>query len=115
MMNVIKLMSIMTHSDQQRVQGLIMSIDFENCFDMVDHMAIEGLMIYFNFPEEYICWTMLLFTHFQLCCLTMDFLLTGFTLPEVCIRDAAKVHIFLIYVDKSSQTSLKTIQRLKAC
>ena len=35
-------MEIMRHADKQKLVVLILSIDFEKCFDMVDYSAIKG-------------------------------------------------------------------------
>ena len=31
-----------------------MSIDFEKCFDKIEHQALYGAMRYFGMPEEFI-------------------------------------------------------------
>ena len=49
------------------VTGLIMSIDFEKCFDMISHQAIRKSMEYFGIGNFFIRAVMLLFTDFQLC------------------------------------------------
>ena len=60
-------MEIMDQVTQKKVTGLIMSIDFEKCFDMILHSTIIGSLRYFGAGENYIRWVMLLFTKFQLC------------------------------------------------
>ena len=46
-----------------------MFIDFEKCFDMIEHNAIKVHFIkrYFNFGENVTLWTMLLFNDFEMC------------------------------------------------
>ena len=44
-----------------------MTIDFEKCFDHIEHSAIRGALQYFNFGPYFIAWTMLLFNGLELC------------------------------------------------
>ena len=65
--NVIKLMEIMDTADANKLQQLIMLIDFEKCFNMISHTAIIGALNYFGFGPNFAKWVMVLFTDFQLC------------------------------------------------
>ena len=65
--NIIRLMDMMEVSARKRIQMLVMSTDFEKCFDMISHTAISGSMRYFGFGEKFIKWVMLLFTNFKIC------------------------------------------------
>ena len=57
----------MGEAEQKQVTGLIMSIDFEKCFDMIEYCAIKGGLEYFGVGPKYIKWVMLLFNEFELC------------------------------------------------
>ena len=46
---------------------LVMCIDFEKCFDSIEHHAISGALEYFNFGKLYIEAVMLLMADFELC------------------------------------------------
>ena len=65
--NIIKLLSIMNETTRKQILGLILSIDFEKCFDMIEHCAIRGALQYFGVGPKYIRWIMLLFTNFEVC------------------------------------------------
>ena len=65
--NVLKLMEIMDSATRKQVEQVIISIDFEKCFDTVDHTAIQGGLKYFGFGEKYIQMTMILFKSFEVC------------------------------------------------
>ena len=65
--NIVKLLEIMSETQRKSIVGLIMSIDFEKCFDMIEHQAICGALEYFGFGPNYIRWVMLLFNKFELC------------------------------------------------
>lgn len=47
--------------------AVIMVLDYQKCFDMIEYNAILGSLRYFNFGEKFISWIQLLFTHLELC------------------------------------------------
>ena len=67
LINIIKVMDIMEWSMHRKLNNLIMSIDFEKCFDMISHSAIKGAFRFFNFSQTFTDWVMTLFTDFQIC------------------------------------------------
>ena len=58
--------------------GIIVLIDFESCFDRVDHNSIRKTMAYFNFGDNFINMLSLLYSNLQMCTInngyTSDFL-----------------------------------------
>ena len=65
--NIIKLLDVLCETERCQVQGVLMSIDFEKCFDMIEHQAVKGALQYFGFGSNYIKWVMTLFTKFEVC------------------------------------------------
>ena len=65
--NIVQLLQIMEEVDAKKTQAIVMSIDFQKCFDMIDYTAIKGSMKYFGFGDTFINHTMLLFDDFQFC------------------------------------------------
>ena len=65
--NIIKLMEIVDQTAKQQLMAIAMSVDFEKCFDRVDHTAVKGALEYFGFGPKFTRWTMLLFTNFLIC------------------------------------------------
>ena len=65
LINIVKLMQIMTDAQTAQVNALIMAIDFEKYFDMIEHKAIEGALRYFRFGPNFIKWVLILFTNFE--------------------------------------------------
>ena len=43
-----------------------MTLDFEKCFDCIEHTAKRGSLEYFNFGSKYAQWIMLLLSDFEL-------------------------------------------------
>ena len=64
--NIRKTMDIVHHIDKSGQKAVIMSIDFEKCFDRIEHKSIYGAMSYFNIGLKFISWTKLFFTEFLL-------------------------------------------------
>ena len=65
--NIKKTMEIVSYLNKKGSPGVIAIIDFEKCFDRIEHVAIRGALKYFNFGEEFINMVFLLFTNIELC------------------------------------------------
>ena len=52
---------------KHKINGYLLSLDFEKCFDRIEYKAIIGSLRYFGFGEEYISWVNLLLQGFQSC------------------------------------------------
>ena len=68
--NIRKSLDIIDYVNQNKLPGLILSIDMEKCFDHLEHSAIIGSLRYFNFGEAYINWIKLFYTKILVFCLT---------------------------------------------
>ena len=65
--NIRKSLDIIEYTRQQKIPAIILSVDLEKAFDLVDYSAIKGVLKYFNFGESFTRWTMLFYTHFEVC------------------------------------------------
>ena len=65
--NIRKTIDIVSHIYQSGKKAVIICIDFEKCFDRVEHNSIFAAMRYFNFGEKYISWVKALYTDFLIC------------------------------------------------
>lgn len=72
--NLAKTAEIISYTHNKDVAALIMTIDFQKCFDSLEHTAIFGSLRYFGFGDEFIKWTKILFKDFQLCCQSNGYL-----------------------------------------
>lgn len=52
--NIRKTIEAVNHSYMNKQKSLIMTTDYQKCFDMLEHSAIWGSLRYFGFGEEYI-------------------------------------------------------------
>ena len=59
--NVRKMFDITAHTEENRIDCLILSLDFQKCFDKLDCQAITGTMQHFGFHPYLIKWTEILY------------------------------------------------------
>ena len=60
--NIRRILDIITIADQEDFPGVIVSIDFEKCFDKIEIPALMKSLSYFNFGESFKKWTSLLYS-----------------------------------------------------
>ena len=65
--NIVKTIDVIAYANRKKKRQLIVSIDFEKCFDRVAYCAILGSLKYFNFGDNYVRWINLFFTEFCTC------------------------------------------------
>ena len=76
--NLCKTADIITHIYNHGKQAVIVSIDFEKCFDRIEYKSMRGAMKYFCFPDKYVDWVMMLFTDFRICTQNAGYILDPF-------------------------------------
>ena len=72
-------MEVVSYLNKRNKPGIIVSINFEKCFDRVEFKAIEGMFRYFGFGDGFIKMMFLLFSKLELCTNS-----NGFTSPYLC-------------------------------
>ena len=65
--NIKRTMEIVLHHKRTGRPGLIMSIDYEKCFDRVEFNSIKKAFRFFGFGEDFIQIMFLLFSNLELC------------------------------------------------
>ena len=66
--NIRKTMDVIAYANQNRnSRWLIISIDFEKCFDRCTYSGIFGALSYFGFGDTFTNWCKLFFSNFQSC------------------------------------------------
>ena len=63
--NIRKLLDIIENLTQNQKEGLVLSCDFEKCFDKVAYTALLGSLKYFDFATTLIRWTEIIYSNFQ--------------------------------------------------
>ena len=79
LVNILKTREILVNLKNNKKEGILISIDFEKCFDRIEYQAIEGALRYFRFGENFISWMLLLFTNFRICTKNNGFFSTFFS------------------------------------
>ena len=54
--NIRKTLDIIEYTKDNKIPGIILSVDMEKCFDKIDYSAIYGALRYYGFGEKYINW-----------------------------------------------------------
>lgn len=62
--NIRKVIEVIEYCKEADIPGVIMSVDFEKCFDKIEKTAIFGALEYFNFGPRFIAYSKLLFEDF---------------------------------------------------
>ena len=65
--NVKKTMEIVSYLNITNTPGIIIMIDFEKCFDRIEHNSIAGAMRYFGFGDKFIGMLILLYNKLEMC------------------------------------------------
>ena len=63
--NIRRILDIMIYAEENEISAMILSLDFEKCFDKIDFEAIFGALKFFNFSNYIIEWTRILYTNFR--------------------------------------------------
>ena len=64
--NIRKLIDIMLYLEREEIPGILLTIDFEKCFDTMEHSALISTLKYFNIGENMIRWVQLVYKNFEL-------------------------------------------------
>lgn len=65
--NIRKFMEIIEYCDTTQIAAIAMSVDFEKCFDLLEHNSILNIMKLFNFGPNFINMINMLFRNFESC------------------------------------------------
>ena len=62
--NLRRMLETIEYANKTKKDGLIISIDFEKCFDRVEHKAVLGSLRFFGICEEFVQYIKIFFTNF---------------------------------------------------
>ena len=65
--NIRRTMDIVSYLNKTNTHAVIVSIDFEKCFDRIEHNSIIEALRYFNFGEKFISAVKIFFNKFLVC------------------------------------------------
>ena len=59
--NIRKMLDLLTFVEQEQIPAVLIAVDFEKCFDSINHDALFQSLRYFNISEYYISWVMMVY------------------------------------------------------
>ena len=63
--NIRKTIDVVTYANKYQKKMIIVSLDFEKCFDRIEYTSIMGSLRYFGIGDRFIEWSKLFFTDFE--------------------------------------------------
>ena len=102
--NIRKMCDVIDFYMLQNLPALVVSVDFAKAFDRVDYNALYAAMCYFNFPEEFIEWTKVMFKGFSLQTVNNGNLSEPLTLTRGLFQGNPQApYLFLIVIEVLAQ------------
>ncbi len=95
--NIRKTLDLIEYTEQEDIPALLISIDFEKCFDRVEWQAVTGALRYFNFGEKFIKWINLLYQNIESCTTNNGFSSNWFK-PSRGLRQGCPLSPYLFLV-----------------
>ena len=82
--NIRRTIEVIEFTKKKQIPSIIMSLDFEKCFDKIEHQSIYDSLAYFKFPKRYIDWIKLFFTEMIIYTQNFGFLSPAFKKERGC-------------------------------
>ena len=70
----------------RKINGYLLSLDFEKCFDKIECKSILGSLRYFNMGESFIQWKSLLMQEFESCTINNGMTSTYLPVTRSCYQ-----------------------------
>ena len=64
--NIRRIFDLMQYCSSSEVEGILLNLDFEKCFDNIDFTAIIGSLQFFHIPEYIQTWVKILYKNFRI-------------------------------------------------
>lgn len=77
--NIRKVIDIDEYCYQNDIDAIVLSVDFEKCFDSVEISSLPGILKYFNFGDNFSGWVMTLFRNMMICTMNNGYTSDYFT------------------------------------
>lgn len=72
--NIRKIMEVVNYAHNMQIEAVIVSLDYQKCFDYLEHSAILEALKYYGFGEKFISWIKLLLNDVELCTLNNGYM-----------------------------------------
>ena len=65
--NIRKMIDLLMYLEQNEIEAVLVVVDFEKCFDTIEHESLVKALRFFNVGEYFISWVKMLYNNFELC------------------------------------------------
>ena len=65
--NICKVLDLLQNTEKESQDGLVISVDFEKCFDKIEHVAVYGALKLFGFGPKFIEMVRTTYKDFTVC------------------------------------------------
>ena len=98
--NIRRILDIIQFAEEEDLPGLIISLDFEKCFDRIEVSSLIGALAYFNFGESFIKWTKLIYSR-PIACVTNNGYFSNYFNVERSVKQGGccSAYYFLIIAE----------------
>lgn len=113
--NIRKTIEIVEHAFEHQKPYLIMNVDYQKCFDLLEHTAIWGGLRYFGFGENFIEWIQLLYKEMTLSVINNGHFTEEFRVERSVLQGSPlAAYLFLINSSRYNFTRSKYTRYLRA-
>jgi hypothetical protein len=95
--NIQRILTTMRTCEEQKINGLMINIDFEKAFDTLDWEHLHKAMEYLNFPEQIIHWTKTIYNNIETC-ITNNGHISQFIKPQRGVRQGCPLSPYLFII-----------------
>ena len=95
--NIRKMLDIIEYARRNKIAAVILSIDFEKCFDRIEHEAIRGSLNYYGYGENFIDMIIVLYQNITSCTQNSGYISQWFNTARGCFQgNPVAPHLYLL-------------------
>ena len=111
--NLRTIFDVMELTWRRKIPALLIAVDFEKAFDRVSYPALYAILRFFNFGENFITWSKLLFTDFNLCTTNNGYFSSYWSPTRGLFQGNPAAPLYFLLVAEILSISLRNNPRIK--